>query len=148
MSNINKPERRIVDFINKHHVLTLATSVDNEPYCANCFYVYLKDIDAFVFSSDYETRHIQDVLKNNYVGGSVVLETNVVGKIQGVQFNGILYEPKKDLLKTAKIAYLKKFPFAQLMKTTLWVLELSFIKLTDNRLGFGKKLIWEKPREE
>ena len=29
-----------------------------------------------------------------------------------------------------------------LMKTTLWVVDLSFLKFTDNRLGFGKKLIW------
>ena len=39
---------------------------------------------------------------------------------------------------------LKKFPYAVLMKTTLWILEIEYIKMTDNRLGFGKKLIWEK----
>ena len=138
------PEKRIVSFIKKHHVLTLATSVENEPYCANCFYAYMEKQNAFVFTSDFETKHIKDALLNNSVGGSVVLETSVVGKIQGIQFNGSLNEAKGDSLKEANRFYMKRFPFAQLMKTNLWILDINFIKFTDNRLGFGKKLIWEK----
>ena len=46
-----------------------------------------------------------------------------------------------DLRKKAKKAYLKSFPYAALMKTTLWILNPRFIKMTHNRLGFGKKLI-------
>ena len=141
---MNIPDKKIIEFIKKHHVLTLATSVNNIPYCANCFYVYLKDENMFVFTSDNETKHVQDVLQNHYVGGSVVLETSTVGKIQGIQFNGNMYLPEGDLKKKAKKSYMKRFPFAQLMKTQLWLIELDFIKLTDNRLGFGKKLIWRK----
>jgi len=33
---------------------------------------------------------------------------------------------------------------AMLMDTTLWAVDLTHIKMTDNRLGFGKKIIWEK----
>ncbi len=29
-----------------------------------------------------------------------------------------------------------------LMDTHLWVVSLTQIKMTDNRLGFGKKLLW------
>ncbi len=141
---MDKPEKRVVDFIKEHHVLTLATSNNNQPYCANCFYAYLEDKNAFVFTSDMDTKHIKDALVQNYVAGSVVLETKIVGKIQGVQFNGILYQPEGELLSKVKKVYLKKFPVAVLMKTTLWVLDLTFIKMTDNRLGFGKKLIWKK----
>ena len=138
------PDKKITDFIKKHHVLTLATSVNDLPYCANCFYAYLENENMFVFTSDNETKHVQDVLHNNYVGGSVVLETRVVGKIQGIQFNGKMYLPEDSLKKKARKIYMKRFPFAQLMKTQLWVVDLDFIKLTDNRLGFGKKLIWRK----
>jgi len=141
---MNIPQKKIVDFIKEHHVLTLATSVNNVPYCANCFYVYLEDDNMFVFTSDEETKHVQDIFKNNVVAGSVVLETSVVGKIQGIQFQGKMELPKGDIKKKANKTYMKKYPFAKLMKTQLWCLELSFIKLTDNRLGFGKKLIWMK----
>jgi uncharacterized protein YhbP (UPF0306 family) len=48
---------RIVKFFRKHHVLTIATSVDNEPWCANCFYVYLEEEDSLVFTTGGDTRH-------------------------------------------------------------------------------------------
>jgi len=51
--------------------------------------------------------------------------------------------PEGDLAEKAKVAYLKRFPVAILMKTNLWVVKVRYIKMTDNRLGFGKKLIWE-----
>lgn len=138
------PDKRIVDFINEHHVLTLATSFDEEPYCANCFYIYMEDENSLVFTSDYNTKHIRQASHNIYVAGSIVLETSVIGKIQGIQFQGIISEPRDELLVEARKAFLKRFPIAMLMKTTLWVVDLTFLKFTDNRLGFGKKLKWEK----
>ena len=135
-------ESRIIKFFRKHHVLTIATSVENEPWCANCFYVYLEDENALVFTTDKDTRHGKEFLKNPYVAGSVVLETMRVGKIQGIQFQGIVSEPEGEMLSKAKWAYLKKFPPAVLMDTHLWIVRLTRIKMTDNRLGFGKKLIW------
>lgn len=141
---MNLPEKRIVDFIQEHHVLTLATSFENKPWCANCFYTYLEKENCFVFTSDDETNHVKHVADNYHVSGSVVLETNVVGKIQGIQFSGVMEKPDADLKKKTKKAYLKRFPYAALMKTSLWVVHLNYIKMTDNRLGFGKKLIWEK----
>lgn len=141
---MSNPEKRIVEFIGQHHVLTLATSNNNQAWCANCFYTYLEKENCFVFTSDDTTKHIQDVNENNLVAGSVVLETSTVGKIRGIQFRGTMEKPTDELEKTAKKAYLKKFPFAVLMKTSLWVLHPDYIKMTDNRLGFGKKLIWEK----
>lgn len=140
---MQNPEKRIVEFIKEHHVLTLATCTENSPWCANCFYIYLEEENCFVFTSDNETKHVQDVLANANVAGSVVLETNTVGKIQGIQFNGIMKKPEKLLASKAKKTYLKRFPFAVLMKTSLWVVQLNHIKMTDNRLGFGKKLIWK-----
>jgi len=44
----------------------------------------------------------------------------------------------------SRIAYLKRFPYAIAAKLDLWVLELDFVKMTDNRLGFGTKLEWRR----
>jgi len=138
----NKPDKRIATFLQEHHVLTLATTANNIPYCANCFYVYDEAMNAFIFTSDEATKHVKDALTQNFVAGSVVLETNVIGKIQGVQFQGVMIKPEGEELKRVKKSFLKRFPVAMLMKTTLWMVELSFVKFTDNRLGFGKKLYW------
>ena len=135
-------DERVIRFFKKHHVLTIATSVENEPWCANCFYVYLEQENALVFTTGLTTRHGMDFLKNQLVAGSVVLETLIIGKIRGIQFQGVVSEPEGELLSRAKWAYLKRFPPAALMDTHLWVVKLTFIKMTDNRLGFGKKIIW------
>ena len=138
------PDPKITTFLKKHHVLTLATVSGDQPWVANCFYAFVEEQMAFVFTSGYETRHIQEVTKNNKVAGNVVLETSIIGKIQGIQFSGTLTKAEGDALDKASSAYLKRFPFAALMDTTLWILSIDYLKMTDNRLGFGKKLIWER----
>ena len=137
-------DKKIIQFLKKHHVLTIATTVNNEPWCASCFYVYLEEENAFVFTTDTDTRHGQEFVKNPLVAGTVVLETMIVGKIRGIQFQGIVSEPEGTMAEPAKRAYLKRFPIATLMDTHLWIVKLTHIKMTDNRLGFGKKLIWNK----
>ncbi|MEI6049142.1 MAG: hypothetical protein WCS03_09620 [Bacteroidota bacterium] len=135
-------DSRAIRFFKKHHVLTIATSVGNEPWCANCFYVYLEEENALAFTTDSVTRHGQGFLKNPLVAGSVVLESMVIGTIRGIQFQGIVSEPEGAILSKARWAYLQRFPPAILMDTHLWVVKLTLVKMTDNRLGFGKKLLW------
>jgi uncharacterized protein YhbP (UPF0306 family) len=141
-------DRRVVKFFRKHHVLTIATTTGKEPWCANCFYVYLEDENALVFTTSTATRHGQEFLGNNIVAGSVVLETMIIGKIRGIQFQGVVSEPGGELSRKARKAYLLRFPPAALMDTRLWVVTLTHVKYTDNRLGFGKKLTWNATGQE
>ena len=135
---------RILKFIDEHHVLSLAISRENQPYCASCYYAYIPKTNRFLFTSDHDTRHIRDVIEgNNYrAAGTIALETRMVGKIRGIQFTGLLEELSGEPLKECRAAYLKAFPFARLIPLHLWSLTPDFIKMTDNRLGFGKKLVW------
>src|ERR1035437_8610199 len=135
-------DSRVIRFFRKHHVLTIATTVKNEPWCANCFYVYLEEQNVLVFTTDLGTRHGKEFAENPLVAGSVVLETIVFGKIRGIQFQGEVSEPEGELLSKARSVYLKRFPPAALMDTHLWIVHLTNIKMTDNRLGFGKKIVW------
>jgi len=141
---MNVIDRRIISFINEHHILTLATANNNKPYCASCFYVYIEDKNMFVITSDFTTKHIKDVEKQNIVAGAIALETTMIGKIQGIQFTGIMKLLTENDLKIANKAYINKFPLALLKDTTLWGIFPDFLKMTHNRLGFGKKLIWGK----
>ncbi len=131
-------------FIKKHHVLTLATSIDNQAWCANCFYAFDKKNNSLIFSSDMHTKHAQQALQNSTVAASIVLETKIVGKIQGLQLNGIMTLCQGDYAADAQKIYLKKYPYAVLANTTLWQLRIDLAKLTDNTLGFGTKLLWER----
>lgn len=137
----------IAAFIKEHHVLTLASCADGVPYCSNMFYAFVEEEVCLVFTSDKKTKHIQDVLVNQQVAGSIVLETENVGKIQGLQFTGTMKELDGELKTKARSAYLRRFPYAVLSGTPLWAIEIQWAKFTDNRLGFGKKLIWEQKQD-
>ena len=132
-------DKRITDFIKRHHVLTLATATsEGAPYCAACFYAYDKERNRLIFTSDDSTRHAQQMLENKKVAIGITLETRIVGKVQGAQICGTAERgDEKD-----KATYIKRFPYAAVAPLNIWAVEPTFIKFTDNTLGFGKKLIW------
>ncbi len=127
-------------FLAKHHLLSLATSADNVPQSASLFYAYDAEKVTFVVASDTKTEHIKNVLDNKTVSGTVALETDEVGKIEGIQFRATM----KAISQKEGHLYFKAYPFAKVMNPQLWAIELEDIKLTDNRLGFGKKLHWQR----
>jgi len=135
---------RVVEFINEHHVLTLATSFEEEPYCTSCFFTFLDEENSFVLLSDKDTRHIRDASHNIFVAGTVHNDAKNSDEVRGIQYQGILIEPTGDLFQKARKAYLEKFPNAVLRTTTLWLIDLTFVKMTDNNLGNGKKILWKK----
>ena len=133
-------DKHIVKFINKHHVLTLATvDDDGMPYVANCFYAYDSDRNIFIFTSDTTTRHGGHMATNPHVALSIPLETRIVGRVQGIQICGIAERGDSE----AHTTYIKRFPYAAVAPLTVWAVRPTMMKLTDNTLGFGKKLIWE-----
>ena len=134
---------RFVRFLRRHHVLTLATVAEGVPYCSNAFYCYDKERNLLVFTSDPATRHAQEMERNPRIAASVVLETKIVGRVQGLQLCGTAARADE----TARRAYLKRFPYAALAELTLWAIRPDDMKLTDNTLGFGKKLIWNDKLE-
>jgi len=137
-------DEKFIDFINGHHVLTLATCADGQPYCCNCFYAYSRELNIFVVKTNENTRHNAEIDANPLVGASVVLETNEIGKIQGLQITGKAVYYSGEQLAEARKVYLKRFPYAIATPGEYLTIEPSFMKLTDNRFGFGKKLHWNK----
>jgi|TARA_B110000967_G_scaffold75254_1_gene77893 uncharacterized protein YhbP (UPF0306 family) len=137
-------DQHIIHFLNEHHLLTLATSQNNKPYCCNLFYVYDQLSNQLIFSTETKTKHAQEFICNTNVAGSIALETKEVSKIQGVQLLGTILELKGEHLRSAKEQYIKAFSYAANMDIHLWAMPLNFIKMTHNKLGFGKKLIWKK----
>lgn len=133
-----------IDFVKAHHVMTLATSFNDEPYCCPLFYAYAEEEGCFVFLSESAAKHVRDIAHNMHVSAGIALETEVVGKIQGLQLQGLVYQPLGDMAKALRRTYMRRFPYAALLNATLWMLEPTWAKLTDNRLGFGKKMTWKK----
>lgn len=133
-------DERFIKFIKKHHVLTLATvNSEGMPYVANCFYAFDTKRNLFVFTSDLATRHGAEMAANSSVALSIVLETRIVGRVQGLQVTGKAERGDDE----ARKCYIKRFPYAAAADLELWMVEPTMMKLTDNTLGFGKKLVWQ-----
>lgn len=141
----NDMDKRIVDFLSKHHVATLATfRRDHSPYCCNIFYAYDPKEHTLTFSSDSATAHVAHFTLNDRVAASVVVESKVIGMLRGTQLTGRIIKPEDEMLKEARKRYLKRFPFAAAIPIELWIMVIETAKHTDNRLGFGKKLMWDR----
>jgi uncharacterized protein YhbP (UPF0306 family) len=147
LNNLVMPPK-IIDFIRKHHVFTLATAQNDVPHCVSVFYVYMRDENCFAFTSHSDTLHVNHIAANNNVAVNIHLETKIVGKIRGLQMRGIVHAPSDDLIKAARSAYLLRFPYAVLMPANMWIFEPTYAKYTDNRLGFGNKLEWQRADEQ
>jgi uncharacterized protein len=132
--------KKIEAFIAHHHLLSLATSGERL-WCCSMFFAYDPETVSFIVASDETTEHMRNVAHNSFVAGTVALETKMVGKIQGIQFVG---EMGKADEKRAIELYFRAFPYARVMSPTLWRIRLDEIKMTDNTLGFGKKLSWKR----
>ena len=145
---INETEKTetIWDFVAERNVFTLATSAGEQPYCTPCFYAFDLKGKQLIFKSNEDTRHRKELDNNNRVGGSILPEKLAVGQVKGLQFSGtcdrIKDRPDQDKLNAI---YYEEFPFARAMGGELWVVILKEVKLTDSKLGFGKKLKWQRP---
>jgi len=132
-------DKKILSFIKKHHLLSLAT-MGERLWCCSMFYAYDEANQLFLVASDETTEHMGNVSQNAHVAGTVALETKTIGKIQGIQFAGIMQKADKRECEL----YLETFPYARVMNPTLWVIRLDEVKMTDNTLGFGKKISWKR----
>ena len=125
-------------------MLSIATVSDQGPWCASCFYAWDEENNTLVVTTDPGTRHGAEFRANPLVAGTIALETKRVGRIRGVQFSGTVSEPEGEALKRARRIYLRRFPYAVVADLHLWIIAPDHIKLTDNRLGFGYKEVWDR----
>ncbi len=137
---MDKDLEKIALFIAEHHVMSLATTDFKDLSVCSLFYTYSRDKNSFVVASSDDTTHIQHIKQNADVSGNILLETKTVGKIQGVQFRAAFSSLKDEELKKL---YFKTFPYALALSPKLWQIKVNYFKMTDNMLGFGKKIIWQ-----
>mgnify|MGYP003377013664 CR=1 FL=1 len=87
---------------------------------------------------------IRDLVRSRGLGDVYKRQEQSVLRLQGIQFSGEAFFLPKEMESKARKTYLQKFPIARLNPSELWYIRLDWIKMTDNTLGFGTKLIWER----
>ncbi len=146
---MNDLDKNIIQFIKSQQILSLSTAVNNRPHSCNCFYAYDEQRNQLICTSEHETKHIRDLSQNNHVSGTIYLVKKWRGIVAGIQFYATMYEATGEDLDRAKRLYYGRFPFAKAHPAPLWIIDINYIKFTHNKLlGFGKKLIWEKTKND
>lgn len=142
----------LVSLLSERWVMTLATQDAEAPYSTPLFYAL--DADPMVpgsrgpwlvFISDPATHHGQHLGAGpTPVSAATYLETEEVASIRGVQLRGTVHRGDSlpsAVRERARAVYLARHPVAaNALKghapPAIYVLVVTWAKLTDNRLGF------------
>lgn len=136
--------KHIGKFLAKNHVLALCAAADGEMWSANCFYVADTATMTLYFMTELKTLHGTLMHKNPHIVGTIAPQPKTIALIKGIQYRGEAFILTGDEETKARHLYCQHFPIAVAMKAPVWVLKLTEIKMTDNTLGFGKKLMWSR----
>ncbi len=158
-----------MNLLRERWVLTLATSPRPDPadpadplaavpYPTPLFYAVadLPGPPVLVFASRPDSthgRHLGD--GPTAVAAGLYLESESVAELRGVQLRGEVVRvataaTAATLLPVLRAAYVGRHPAAEALlrpgaRDELYVLAVTWAKLTDNRRGFGHKLEWRFP---
>ncbi len=137
-------DHSIHSFLKEEKIFSLCTSLHDIPHTAICYYALEEERNWLVFCSENKTLHIQNALINRNVSGSILPMRCKTAFTRGLQFSGIFAHHSELECANAKSLYYKKYPLALAMKGDVWIIQLTKIKMTDNRPGFPKKIQWLK----
>lgn len=115
------------------------------PYCFTCFYAVDLKEGLLYFKSSHDSNHAGFLLKNQIVAGTILPDKLNKLQVKGIQFEGLILAFDDALAKSAGLHYYKTNPMAVAMPGEIWTVKIKRIKYTDSTLGFGKKIIWERP---
>ncbi len=145
-------DERLVAFLRQHRVLTLAVvEPQGTPYAAALFYALDHPPLRLYVLTGAHTRHGRALRHSARVAGTVQRDRQEWRSIQGVQFTGTcrpLEGEERDRawrVYTARFTFLRRPPPAlarALLRVELWSIEPDWVRLIDNRLGFGHKEEW------
>jgi uncharacterized protein YhbP (UPF0306 family) len=116
-----------------------------KPYCFTCFYAVDIKQGLLFFKSSNDSNHAGFLLNNQNLAGTILPDKLNKLQVKGIQFEGTVLAFDDVLAKSAGLHYYKTNPMAIAMPGEIWTVLLNRIKYTDNTLGFGKKIIWERP---
>ncbi len=151
-------------YLREHWVLVLATRASDEPsdappYPTPLFYSVVPSCVSthspwLVFASKPTTRHgVHLGAGPTLVAAGSYLETQQVECIRGVQLRGEVVLADRLVTSTVQAChdnYVERHPVARSLlgehaAERLYVLAITWAKLTDHRLGFGARREWSFP---
>lgn len=145
---MNLEQQKALNYLNTHHVLTLATHGTGGVWSAALFYVN-RDFTLYFLSAP-STRHIRNLDVNNQVAVTINENYGEWTAIKGIQLEGEVHQITAiKQIEEVKALYEKKFPFngpeapfeitVALSSVNWYVCNPSSMYFIDNSLGLGHR---------
>ena len=134
----------IREYLEAHHVLTLATMDDGGPWAAPLFYVSDDAMDLY-FLSDPSTRHCQAIVARPHVSAAVHGGATAWQEITGLQLHGVAGALEDERAEEQALAlYTAKFPFVMPLIPAdgphrIYRIRPRWLRLIDNSRGLAFK---------
>jgi len=133
--------------------MTLSTvGLGGQPHAAPVYFVAQTSLLRLYFFSDPTSQHIQDATTGKQAAAAIYPQCFDYQDIRGLQMHGVisLVERGKDW-EVAWELYQAKFPFVRHLKpivarNSLYAFAPHWLRLVDNRRGFGFKQEWRLER--
>jgi uncharacterized protein YhbP (UPF0306 family) len=151
MSLTDSPGWRQVGELLHTPAMTLATTgSDGEPHAAPVYFAAGEGLHLFFFSAA-RSQHSQDLARDPRAAAAIYPPDPGWQELRGLQLRGrVQVVPPGPAWQSAWEVYLARFPFvralqAEVTRDQLYVFIPAWVRLVDNRQGFGFKQEWHLP---
>jgi len=145
-------KQQILEYMESHNTMTLATCRDDVPWAATVFYAS-DDLRLYFFSAP-DSRHCQNLAANGRVAVTIQEDYRDWRKIKGIQLEGRVAAVDSLVEKgKAMAAYARKYPdvmkifanpasgalYQAFLKVRFYCVAPEKVFFIDNEQGFGKR---------
>jgi uncharacterized protein YhbP (UPF0306 family) len=142
--------RQAVQELLSQSTMTLATTGSaGEPHAAAVYFASDESINLYYFS-DPSSQHVHDLTHDSRAAATIYPECKGWLDIRGLQLRGVVkpVEPGENWERVWQL-YAEKFPFVKglqiiVSRNQLYQFRTTWMRWTDNRLGFGHKEEWQR----
>jgi uncharacterized protein YhbP (UPF0306 family) len=144
---MNTASALINEFLNLSTMTLASADMGCGPHAAAVYFAADEELNLYFFS-DPRSQHIQDILQDPRAAVTIQPECFDWHEIRGLQMRGSVQTVEPGAAhEQAWQLYWTKFPFvegmrAEVARTTLYVFQPQWIRLIDNRQGFGFRQEW------
>jgi uncharacterized protein YhbP (UPF0306 family) len=138
----------IRQFMSRQTVASVCCSdAEGQLHCFSCYYAFDEENMLLCFKTSESSLHMQILKQRPLVAGTILPDKLNKLKVQGIQFNGEMLDAEHPMAAQASKRYHLKYPFALAMPGKVCTIALHRVKMTDNSIGFGTRLLWEQEAE-
>jgi uncharacterized protein YhbP (UPF0306 family) len=133
----------VLEYLNRHNTMTLATAHDNAPWAATVFYAN-DGFTLYFISSPNACLHCQNIARNPHVAITIdedysLENPNDWRKVKGVQMEGVaeMLTADEEISRAVKV-YARKYPFTALYLKAMFSVPgvMSFLNKLADKLKF------------